>query len=81
MLAFQAFPRAWSDSSTMWIPAELSELNTILETFVARSAIVCEWCGGDGLLRDERDLELTLCDQCNDRFSDPPQPGLDEERS
>ena len=81
LLAFQAFPRPWSDSSTIWTPAELSELHAILETFVARSAIVCEWCGGNGLRRDERDLELTLCDQCNDTFSDPPQPGLDEERS
>jgi hypothetical protein len=58
-----------------WSPAEAAELQTITDAFRVRSATVCEWCGAVARVREWRTIELTLCDDCDDRFPDPPWPG------
>lgn len=77
VLAFQAFPRAWREGASTWSEKEAVELDQIIERFVRRSESTCEFCGSEGRLREDRVLELTLCDVCDARFSDPPRPGED----
>lgn len=76
-LAFQAVPRRRTDGPASWTKEDVIELDVIIEPYVARSRIVCEWCGSSGRLRDDRSDEYTLCDACDARFSDPPRPGHD----
>lgn len=65
LLEFQALSRPddWSHDES---------LAAITGEFARRSAEVCEWCGAPGVLRAARTLQLTLCDDCDNRFSDPP---------
>lgn len=74
MLAIQAFPRQPIGGETRWSPQEAAELAAIVEEFRALSETVCEWCGAGGRLREWRTIELTLCDECDGRFPDPPWP-------
>lgn len=71
-LAFQAFPRPGQGT---WTHDEYGAVLAITDTYRARSEGVCEWCGAAGRLREWREVEeLTLCDDCDARFDDPPFP-------
>lgn len=70
-LAFRAFPRPGKGT---WTQAEYAEL-LITDGYRDRSETVCEWCGLPGRRRQWRQVEeLTLCDECDARFADPPTP-------
>lgn len=71
-LEFQAFPRAWVEGEQRWSLEELGALEAITDEFRSRSETMCEWCGAAAALRDWRTVELTLCDDCDGRFPDPP---------
>ena len=73
-LSYQAFPRRWVQGQTQWSPEEADELDAITAAFGALSQVVCEWCGATARLREWRTTELTLCDDCDARFPDPPVP-------
>jgi hypothetical protein len=75
MLAYQAFPRRWVKGEDQWTPEEADELGAIVDEFRVRSEVKCEWCGADARLREWRTVELTLCDDCDQRFPDPPAAG------
>ncbi|MDR2984251.1 MAG: hypothetical protein LBV34_05355 [Nocardiopsaceae bacterium] len=76
VLSYQAFPRRWIRGELRFTDDEDSALDAITEAAWLASETVCEWCGGEAELRDNRTLWLTLCSPCNDRFPDPPhQPG------
>lgn len=77
VLRFQANPRPRSEGNTNWTSVEHAELSRITDSFQERSERVCEWCGASGRIRDERVMILALCDECDQRFSDPPVPGTD----
>lgn len=49
----------------------------LLAPVVAQAAVTCTWCGSPGLKRESREYVLVLCDGCDQRFSDPPRPGID----
>jgi hypothetical protein len=51
-----------------------ADLGAIVGEIQERSEAICEWCGAAGQLRGWRNLELTLCDACDQRFPDPPYP-------
>lgn len=71
-LEFQAFPRPGQGT---WTQDEYAALLDITDAYRDRSENVCEWCGALGHLRDWREVEeLTLCDDCDARFDDPPIP-------
>src|SRR5690349_2976912 len=72
--SYQAFPRRWAQGQTQWSPEEAEELYNITAAFEALSQTVCEWCGATAKLREWRTTELTLCDDCDARFPDPPFP-------
>ncbi|MFF0295369.1 hypothetical protein ACFYST_17110 [Kitasatospora sp. NPDC004614] len=63
VLAFQASPRPWKQGGNR-SSAESDRLRTIVETFAARSASICERCGAVGLRREGRRITLTLCYPC-----------------
>ena len=71
-LEYQAFPRPWRAGQRSWSPSEASTVDAITDEYRAKSESVCEWCGGPAVLRDWRTLELTLCDDCDRKFPDPP---------
>ena len=71
-LSYQAFPRRWVQGQTQWTPEEAIALDDITDAFGALSRTMCEWCGATGKLREWRTTELTLCDDCDVRFPDPP---------
>jgi hypothetical protein len=73
-LAFQAFPRPWREDRRAWSSEEHARLDEITDAFGERSETICEWCGSAGELRYRRRWELTLCDDCDARFPDPPYP-------
>ena len=77
ILAFQAFPAPWRERKSTFIPTASRELEKLLAPVIAQSERTCEWCGSDANLREGRELQLTLCDACDRRFSDPPRPGYD----
>lgn len=78
VLAFQAFPRPGNGT---WSPTEYAEAVSITDTYRHRSEVVCEWCAAPGRLREWRTVqELTLCDDCDARFPDPPTPRPGHER-
>jgi hypothetical protein len=72
VLAYQAFPRPWSEGEQRWSSAEFDALEAVTEEYRSRSETVCEWCGAAAVLRSWRTVELTLCDVCDRRFFDPP---------
>jgi hypothetical protein len=72
VLAYQAFPRPWVEGERGWTQDEAASVNTITEMAQSKSQSVCEWCGAEGWLRDNRSVWLTLCNACEDRFPDPP---------
>jgi len=72
VLEYQAFPRRWAKGQGQWTTQEHDSLETITSQIRERSGNICEWCGAAGQLRDWRELELTLCDACDQRFPDPP---------
>jgi len=71
-LSYQAFPRRWVQGQAQWTADEARELDAITDAFEARSRTVCEWCGAIAKLREWRTTILTLCDDCEARFPDPP---------
>ncbi len=77
VLAFQANPRPCIKSGEAFTAHEVFELDAIVGKYVELSTRVCEFCGRRAKLREGRTLELTLCDTCEVRFDDPPQPGTD----
>jgi hypothetical protein len=62
-LAFQAFPVPWAGPDT-WTDEEHSRLDEIVDSFRARSAAICERCGGRGEVRSLDGLLLTVCGPC-----------------
>lgn len=74
VLAYQAFPRKWVQGERQWSDEEAAELHAITDEFRVRSETVCEWCGAAARHRPSRTIELTLCDDCDGRFPDPPWP-------
>ena len=80
LLAYQAFPRPWVRGERRWTTEETTTLDVITDTFRELSETVCEWCGGAGRWRSSRKLVLTLCDECDARFSDPPDTYKDKKR-
>jgi hypothetical protein len=72
ILWYQAFPRRWVQGQEQWTQEEADELNAIVDEFQIRSQVICEWCGAAARLREWRAVELTLCDDCDRRFPDPP---------
>jgi hypothetical protein len=46
----------------------------IVYVYQDRAETICEWCGVLARLRDWRSVLLTLCDECDARFPDPPYP-------
>jgi hypothetical protein len=71
-LHFQAFPRPQRDGAMAWTDDEMEQLDAITDEFRERSSSICEWCGAPGVLREDREMELTLCSPCDARFEDPP---------
>ena len=67
LLEYQARARRGPETEAEW-----KQVQAITDAYRARSASVCEWCGGTGKTREQRDLILTLCDTCDGAFSDPP---------
>lgn len=76
-LSFQALPASGGEDAPAWGQEELAELEAIVEAVAYQARTTCEFCGGQGRLRDARKMELTLCAECDRRFSDPPRPGHD----
>lgn len=76
VLAFQAFPRPSKQGEPQWTSDEFRRLGAITSQAQKSSESVCEWCGSPGNLREERSYIVTLCDDCDKRFSDPPGPQL-----
>jgi hypothetical protein len=74
VLAYQAFPCRRVGDTRQWSDEEAAELAAITEEFRTRSEAVCEWCGASARRRGRRTIELTLCDDCDARISDPPWP-------
>jgi hypothetical protein len=74
VLVYQAFPRRWVEGSKQWTMQEYADLGAIVGEIQERSAAICEWCGAAGQPREWRNLELTLCDACDQRFPDLPCP-------
>ena len=70
VLAYQAFPQP--DGAD---PKRQRRLAEVIEPFLVMSETTCEYCGARGALREERTYLLTLCDRCDDRLLDPPNPG------
>ncbi|MGW1211579.1 hypothetical protein ACWD5F_18315 [Streptomyces sp. NPDC002499] len=62
-LAFQAFPRPWKPGGN-WSAAEHARLHAVIDVFADRSAGICERCGADGSLRENRRVHRVLCDRC-----------------
>jgi hypothetical protein len=71
-LSYQAFPRRRVEGRTQWSREEAAELDKITAEFETLSQTVCEWCAAAAQLREWRTTELTLCDDCDARFPDPP---------
>jgi hypothetical protein len=69
-LEFQAFPR----SEGRYSFDEYAVLRDLTKEISERSGTVYDWCGSTGRLPDRRELVLTLCDDCDRRFPDPPYP-------
>jgi hypothetical protein len=76
VLSYQAFPCRWVEGERQWSAGEAAELDAITDEYRARSEVVCEWCGAAAQLREWRMWQLTLCDGCDERFPDPPYPGV-----
>ncbi|MFE1442358.1 hypothetical protein [Streptomyces sp. NPDC058739] len=62
-LAFQAFPRPWKPGGN-WTTAEYSRLHAVTGAFADRSEAICERCGAEGSLRENRPVHRVLCDRC-----------------
>jgi ribosomal protein L37AE/L43A len=73
-LAFQAFPRRRAPGQKAWTALENADLQKITSDIRKRSEQICEWCGTAWNHRESRNIELSLCDACNERFPDPPYP-------
>lgn len=74
VLVYQANPCRWVEGSKQWTKQEDKDFGAITSEIQMRSEAICEWCGAAGRLREWRNLELTLCDACDQRFPDPPYP-------
>jgi hypothetical protein len=74
VLVYQAFPGRWAEGRKQWTAQEYADLGAIVDEFQERSEGICEWCGAAGQLREWRNLELTLCDACDQRFPRPAVP-------
>ncbi len=76
-LEIQAFPRPWSADTAKFSAEEVRTLENIIDKYFALSLWICELCGSRARLREDREVEVTLCDECDERFSDAPRPGDD----
>ncbi len=56
---------------------DAAAIDELLAPVVARAGRTCSWCGSPGSKRAARSWVVVLCDACDQRFSDPPRPGVD----
>ncbi|WP_144118392.1 hypothetical protein [Catellatospora sichuanensis] len=72
VLSFQALPHPRVEGQPYWSSEQSAMLEAITDEFTHRSESVCEWCSAAAELRGWRRIELTLCEECDRRFPDPP---------